>query len=166
MVERCANPDTGSVQCHVHRHSQSLQRTQLQQRTERCANPDTGSESVQRTSRSLQRTVRQSQRLLSPDRRPRLAIGYQKKGTATAVVHLQRSCRYIRKESVVEVKIRGQKVCKVCSEGIPHTGNARKTPTQHGHSNRQYPPARNYSVLTPRSQLIRYQTSSRILTWT
>ena len=154
MVERCANPDTGSV--HVHRHSRSLQRTQLhvQQRAERCANPDTGSESVQRTSRSLQRTVRQPQRHVqhqgarSPDRSPRLAVGYQKKGTFTAVVHLQRSCRYIRKENVVEVQIRGQKVSKVCSEGIPHTGNARKTPTQHGHNNRQYPPARNYSNTT------------------
>ena len=41
MVERCANPDTGSV--HVHRHSRSHQRTQLQQRVEQCANPDTGS---------------------------------------------------------------------------------------------------------------------------
>ena len=105
MVERCANPDTGSV--HVHRHSRSLQRTQLhvQQRAERCANPDTGSESVQRTSRSLQRTVRQPQRHVqhqgarSPDRSPRLAMAYQKKGTSTAAVHLQRSCRYIRKKS-------------------------------------------------------------------
>ena len=151
MVERCANPDTGSV--HVHRHSQNLQRTQLQQRTERCANPDTNSGGLQSASRSLRRTVRRPQRhdqpqgARSPHGRPRLAIGYQK-GTVTPAVHLRRSCRYIRKEDAIEVQIRGQKVCRVCSEGIPHTGNARNTPKQRGHNNRQYQPARNYSNTT------------------
>ena len=152
MVERCANPDTGSV--HVHRHSGNLERTQLQQRTERCANPDTNSGGLQNASRSIQRTVRQPQRHAhphgerSPHGSPRLAVGYQKKGTCTAAVHLQRSCRYIRKEDVVEVRIRGQKVCKVCSEGMQHTGKVRNTPTQRGHNNRQYLPARNYSNTT------------------
>ena len=168
MVERCANPDTGSV--HVHRHSQNLQRTQLQQRTERCANPDTNSGGLQSTSRSLQRTVRRLQRhaqpqgARSPHGRPRLAVGYPKKGTIAAAVHvhLQRSYRYIRKEDAVEVQIRGQKVCKVCSEGVPHTGNARNTPTQREHNNRQYQPARNYSNTT---QSVDYITN-QLQSWT
>ena len=77
-----------------------------------------------------------------------MIIVQKEKGTTTAVVHLQRNCRYIRKESVVEVRIHGQKVCKVCSEGIPHTGSARRTPAQQGHNNRQYPTARNRTNTT------------------
>ena len=132
VVERCKNPDIGSV--HVHRHSQNTQRTKLQQRVDRS---DFGSGNAGRSPRSIQKTVRQPQRYHqhqstgSHNGSPRLAVGYQEIGTTTAVVHLQRNCRYIRKESVVEVRIRGQKICKVCSEGIPHTGNARKTPTQY-----------------------------------
>ena len=95
MAERCANSDTGSV--HVHRHLQSTQRTQLQQRVDRCENPDFGSGNAGKSPRSLQRKIRQPQRYHQHHRAescnnsPRLAIGYQKKGTTTAVAHLQRN---------------------------------------------------------------------------
>ena len=58
---------------------------------------------------------------------PRVALGYRKKNTKSAVVHLLRDCRYIRKEKVVEVRLKGQKICLVCSKGIDHT-DERSTP--------------------------------------
>ena len=108
----------------------------LSGRVERCANPDTGSVHVHRYENRIQRTVRQPQRhqqqtphgWISPNMRPplvtspRLAIGYRKRDTKSAVVHLQRDCRYIRKEQVVEVRLKDQKICLVCSKGVAHSG--------------------------------------------
>ena len=38
---------------------------------------------------------------------PRLAMGYRKRDTKSAVVHLLRDCRYIKQEQVVEVLLKG-----------------------------------------------------------
>ena len=114
----------------------------LSGRVERCANPDTGSVHVHRYENSIQRTVRQPQRYrqqtpqgwVSPNMRPsqvaspRLAIGYRKRDIKSAVVHLLRDCRYTREGHVVKIRLKGQRICLVCSKGISHTGE-KQTPT-------------------------------------
>ena len=48
-------------------------------------------------------------------------LGYRKRDTKSVVVHLLRNCRCIKKEQVVEVRLKGQQICLVCSKGISHT---------------------------------------------
>ena len=160
MLERCANPDTGSV--HVLRHSRSLQRTVRQpQRQPSRHNPceQQGGSALSPSMRAAADRNAQYNSSARPNRvaSPRQAIGYQKRGAKTAVVHLMRDCRYIKRQDVVEVRLRDQKVCLVCSDGVPHTGNVRATPsqrTQTGRNNRpcqDLRPPRNYATNTTQS---------------
>ena len=57
----------------------------------------------------------------------------------------------------MEVRLKGQKICLVCSEGVPHTGTVRATPPQRAHtgrSNRPHQdthPPRRYAANTTQS---------------